>query len=122
VSSATPFADPYVDHFIQQEMLAYNTVGHDEYAAIFKRKNWIEQTGSGHLPEMVRKIADHLMEKGFNESHAIAVAVNAVKKMCRGRLNWQPKGPPPGSAARARACKSFAEWEAKKAEAKARRG
>lgn len=72
---------------------------------------------------MVRRVANHLMEKGFTESHAIAVGVNVVKEMCAtGRATKLPKRPSVNAASHARACKSFAVWEAKKAEARARKG
>ena len=46
----------------------------------FKRKNWVEQTGG--LPRFIKRISKHLRKKGMTESHAIATAVNVVKKMC----------------------------------------
>ncbi|WP_019549834.1 MULTISPECIES: hypothetical protein [Streptomyces] len=79
--------------------------------------NWVEKAGG--LPSYIKRIAKHLQKKGMSESHAIAVAVNATKKMCRtGDLNFPGKqSVNPGS--RAEACAAVASWEAKKAKAKA---
>jgi len=45
------------------------------------KANWVENAGG--LPMFVRRIANHLnAEKGMSISHAIATAVNVVKKMC----------------------------------------
>ena len=84
-----------------------------------RRKNWIEQTGTGHLPRYIKRISKHLRRKGMTESHAIATAVNAAKKMCAsGDVNFPGKqSVNPGS--RAEACKAVAEWEAKKVQARA---
>lgn len=55
-------------------------------------------------------------------SHAIAVAVNAAKKMCAtGDLNW-PGLQNVNAGSRAEACAAVARWEAMKAAAKARKG
>lgn len=89
-------------------------------AAIGRRgKNWVEQTGTGHLPRYIKRISKHLRSKGMTESRAIATAVNVVKRMCStGDLNFKgaqqvnPKS-------RAEACAAVAEWESKKAQAKA---
>lgn len=89
-------------------------------AAVGRRgTNWVEQTGTGHLPRYITRIKKHLMRKGMTESRAIAVAVNVVKRMCAtGDLNFKgiqranPKS-------RAEACAAVAEWEAKKAQARA---
>ncbi|MEU3220034.1 hypothetical protein [Streptomyces sp. NPDC006971] len=80
-------------------------------------KNWVDQQGG--LPSYIKRIAKHLQKKGMDESQAIATAVNAAKKMCAtGDLNFPGKQDVnPGS--RADACKAVAEWEAKKAAARA---
>lgn len=79
--------------------------------------NWVEQTGG--LPKYIKRIARHLRKKGFSESHAIATAVNAAKKMCStGDVNFPGKqNVNPGS--RAEACNAVRQWESKKARAKA---
>lgn len=79
--------------------------------------NWVEKAGG--LPAYIKRIAKHLQKKGMSESHAIATAVNAAKKMCAtGDLNFPGKqSVNPGS--RAEACAAVASWEAKKAKAKA---
>lgn len=79
-------------------------------------KNWVEKTGG--LPRYIKRISKHLQRKGMTQSHAIAVAVNAVKRMCAtGDLNF-PGKQSVNPLSRAQACKAVAEWEAKKAASK----
>ncbi|MEW1679160.1 hypothetical protein AB0O47_38820 [Streptomyces noursei] len=93
-----------------------------------KRKNWIERTTTGHLPRYVRRVANHLMAKGMTESHAIAVAVNVIKKWCRGGaggnpadgLNW-PKEQHVTPKTRAQGCADLAHWELKRSQTKGRK-
>lgn len=70
------------------------------------KKNWVEKTGG--LPEYINRIAKDLMDKGMTESHAIATAVNTVKRWARGGGKVTPK-------TRAKAAAALAEWESKKA-------
>lgn len=42
--------------------------------------NWVEKRGG--LPNIVNRIAKHLVEKGMSCGHAIGTAINAVKKTC----------------------------------------
>lgn len=93
-------------------------VGGKGYAAeATAMKNWIQQTGTGHLPAFIKRIEKHLRGKGMPQSQAIATAVNVVKKMCAGAdgLNW-PGVQKVNPKSRAEACKAVAEWERKKAE------
>src|SRR5690349_18453668 len=85
------------------------------------KKNWVEN--SGGLPMYIRRIANHLhQEKGMTIGHAIAVAVNVVKKMCAtGDLNWKGKQSA-NAKSRAEACSAVASWEAKKAKARVSKG
>lgn len=79
------------------------------------KENWVDRVGG--LPNYIERIAVHLVEKGMAVGHAIAVAVNAAKKMCAtGDVNWPGlQQVNPGS--RGEACAAVAEWEAKKAAA-----
>jgi hypothetical protein len=70
------------------------------------RKNWVDQTGG--LPRYIRMIAHALIRKGMTPSHAIATAVNRVRKLAAGSTNPKVK---------AAAAAAVAEWEAKKAKA-----
>ncbi|MGW3164827.1 hypothetical protein ACWC9Q_18525 [Streptomyces sp. NPDC001142] len=80
-------------------------------------KNWVDQQGG--LPSYIKRIAKHLKKEGMDESRAIATAVNAAKKMCStGDTNW-PGIQQVNAKSRAEACKAVAEWEAKKAAARA---
>lgn len=85
-------------------------------------KNWIEEQGG--LPRYIERIAIHLVnDRGFTVGHAVATAVNAARTWCRtGDVKqWAGfRGINPGS--RAEACAAAAEWEAKKAAARAKRG
>jgi len=77
--------------------------------------NWVEDAGG--LPEYIKRIEKHLEKKGMTESHAIATAVNVVKKMCAtGDLNF-PGAQEVNAGSRAEACKAVADWERKKAQA-----
>lgn len=67
------------------------------------KANWVEKAGG--LPNYIRRIAKHIhSDSGLSISHAIAAAVNRVKKLCA-------KG-------NAQACAAVAEWEKKKASAR----
>lgn len=80
--------------------------------------NWVDDVGG--LPRYIKRIAQHLQRKGMTQSHAIAVAVNAAKRMCStGDVNF-PGRQQVNAGSRAEACAAVAEWERKKAEAKAR--
>lgn len=86
------------------------------------RRNWIQQTGSGHLPRYIKRIEKHLKQKGMTEQRAIATAVNVVKKMCANpgdRLNFPGSQRKVNPKSIGEACKAVAEWDAKRAEARA---
>ncbi len=78
------------------------------------KENWVDRAGG--LPTYIERIAKHLhYEQGYSISRAIAVAVNAVKRMCAsGDVNF-PGKQSVNAGSRAQACKAVAEWEAKKA-------
>lgn len=64
-----------------------------------------------HLPSYIKRIANHLKAKGMSQSHAIASAVNAAKKMCSsGDLNF-PGSQDVNPGSRAQACAAVAEWK-----------
>lgn len=81
------------------------------------KQNWVDKTGG--LPRYIERIASHLhYEKGKSIGHSIAIAVNAVKKMCAtGDVNW-PGKQSVNAGSRAAACKAVASWERKKAQAR----
>jgi hypothetical protein len=84
--------------------------------------NWVEDVGG--LPEYIDTIADAIRRKNpqMSEGHTIAIAVNAVKKMCAtGDINF-PGDQDVNPGSRAAACAAVAEWEEKKARAKADSG
>ena len=82
--------------------------------------NWVDDVGG--LPPYIKRISKHLKKKGMTESHAIATAVNVVKKMCAtGDVNF-PGKQDVNAGSRAEACAAVADWEAKKAKARASAG
>lgn len=84
------------------------------------KSNWVDKTGG--LPSYIERIAKHLhYEKGMPIGRAIATAVNAAKKMCAtGDLNF-PGRQTLNVGSRAQACKAVAEWNAKRAAARAKK-
>lgn len=71
------------------------------------KSNWVEKTGG--LPPYIERIAKHLVaDQGFSVSHAIATAVNTVKRWARGGGDVKP-------ATKAKAAAAVARWEAMKA-------
>jgi hypothetical protein len=82
--------------------------------------NWVDDVGG--LPQYIKRIEKHLEKKGMTESRAIATAVNVVKKMCAtGDINF-PGAQQVNAGSRAEACAAVADWERKKAQAKAEAG
>lgn len=76
-----------------------------------RRDNWVEKAGG--LPSYIERIAKHLhYEQGMTISHAIAAAVNTVKRWARGGGDVKPD-------TQAKAAKALASWEAKKVRAHA---
>lgn len=76
------------------------------------KANWVEKKGG--LPDYVCRIAKHLIAKGMSKQHAIATAINVVKRMCKsGDLNY-PGIQQANAASRAEACAAVARWESMK--------
>lgn len=99
--------------------LDHSSAGHAGLERSF-RKNWVEKVGGFPKHNWIYRAAKHLhADAGMPIGQAIAVAVNAAKKLCAsGDLNFSgTQHANPGS--RAEACAAVAEWEAMKARAKA---
>lgn len=80
--------------------------------------NWVDDVGG--LPGYIRRIANHLIASGMTESHAIASAVNTVKRWARGgKVTAGPGGPNVSAKTAAKAAAAVAEWEAKRIRARA---
>jgi hypothetical protein len=83
--------------------------------------NWVEATGG--LPSYIERIAKHLhYERGFSIQHAIATAVNTVKRWARkgGVVKYNdPNNKKVTTITAAQAAAAVAQWEAKKARARA---
>lgn len=81
------------------------------------KENWVDQVKG--LPNLIERVAKHLhYESKYSIGHAIATAVNWCKKMCSTGRAFGGKVKV-GKRAQAAACKAVAQWEAKKARAKA---
>lgn len=76
------------------------------------KKNWVEEAGG--LPAYIDKIARRLHANGMTISHAIAAAIETVKKWAAGGGNVKPD-------TRAKAAAAVAQWEKMKAAAAAKR-
>lgn len=111
LADAVGDADPQRATVLAEAELLLTLDGDHEW---FKGKNWVEKAGG--LPAYIKRIASHLRkEGGMDESHAIATAVNAAKKMCAtGDLNF-PGHQDVNPGSRAEACAAVAEWDAKRA-------
>jgi hypothetical protein len=72
--------------------------------------NWVQETGG--LPEYICQIARAIKRTGKTTSQAIAIAVSRCKKWAAGADNVD-------ADTRAKAAKAIAQWEAKKAKARA---
>jgi 2'-5' RNA ligase len=110
----TPDVLAWVDH------LAADNTGLPDLVEELARRNWVAKAGG--LPKFVKRIQRHLEAKGMTESHAIATAINVIKKMCANpgdRLNFPGSQKKVNPASIAQACAAFARWEAMKAKARA---
>jgi hypothetical protein len=77
------------------------------------KKNWVDKAGG--LPKYIERIAKHLhYEKGMDIGHAIAMAVNVVKKMCAAGDTNFPGKQNVNAGSRAEACAAVKQWESKK--------
>lgn len=86
------------------------------------KQNWVDRAGG--LPSYIERIAKHLhYEKGMTISHAIATAVNTVKRWCQGGTVSSTSGPTKSqnvsAKTKALACKAVAQWNAKRAKSSA---
>jgi hypothetical protein len=70
------------------------------------KQNWVDKAGG--LPRYIRIVANMFQKRGYDESHAIAAAVQQVKKWAAGGGHVRPQ-------VQAAAAAAIAEWEAKKA-------
>jgi hypothetical protein len=102
--------DIYLDGLQEQfnaEEKVKSSVYPDLERAPGKNDNWVEKAGG--LPKYIERIAKHLhYEKGMDIGHAIAVAVNTVKR-------WAAGGGGVTAKTKAKAAAAVAEWEKKKA-------
>lgn len=81
------------------------------------KQNWVDKAGG--LPSYIERIAKHLhYEEGMTIGHAIASAVNTVKRWCKGGTVSKTGGPEGGqnvtAATKAKACVALTQWNAKR--------
>lgn len=109
-------------------VLAFERLGNEQLAArkatallTLRRHEALGQLakgndGGGPIPKYMKRIADHLMkEEGYDESRAIATAVNAAKKMCSTGDTSLPGKQSVNAGSRAQACAAVAQWEKRNA-------
>lgn len=109
-------AAPIDDMLDEGDLAEIEKVKSSAYPGLDKKpgkSNWVDHAGG--LPSYIERIAKHLhYEQGMSIGHAIAAAVNQVKKWAAGGKNVNPD-------TRAKAAKAVAEWEAKKAKGKVKK-
>jgi hypothetical protein len=110
-----PLQEGEVEHLEEVESAAYP--GLDRSA----KENWVDKAGG--LPSYIERIAKHLhYEKGMTIGHAIATAVNTVKRWCQGGTVSKTGGAEGShgvsAKTKAQACAAVAAWEKKKGGAK----
>lgn len=81
--------------------------------------NWVERHNALPKGSWIRRAAEHLHGKGMPTGRAIAVAVNAAKKMCASGDTNAPGLQQVSAQSRAEACAAVAAWNAARAKAKA---
>lgn len=75
-------------------------------------KNWVEKYNAlGGKTNWIRRVAEHLIGKGFSTSHAIATAVNAGKKTCASGDTNFPGLQQVNPGSRAQACAAVEQWD-----------
>ena len=83
------------------------------------KSNWVEEQGG--LPEYIGEIAEALNKKGMSVSHSIATAVNTVKRWARGGSAAKGQKGSVSKVTQAKAVAALAQWNAKRAAARASR-
>jgi hypothetical protein len=83
--------------------------------------NWVEKYGAlkPKGTNWIRRTAEHLQGKGMAEGRAIAVAVNAARRMCASGDTNLPGLQQVNPKSRAEACAAWLKWKAAAARAKA---
>jgi len=75
------------------------------------RKNWVEEEAG--MPVYMRMVRNALLRNGHDMQSATAIAVNAMKRWAAGGDDVHPQ-------VQAAAAAALAEWDRKRAQAKAR--
>lgn len=114
-------AEPVIDERLLEARAALREVASAAYPGLDRspKENWVDKAGG--LPRYIERIAKHLhYEKGKEIGHAIAIAVNVVKKMCASGDTNFPGKQNVNAKSRSQACAAVAQWEAKKGKSKAK--
>lgn len=85
-------------------------IGDDSPRDLSPKKNWVDQVGG--LPRYIRIVRNALLRHGHSMETATAIAVATMKRWAAGLGNVRPQ-------VRAAAAAALAEWEAKRAKARA---
>lgn len=100
-------------------MLEAKSSAYPDLERVPGKQNWVDKAGG--LPSYIERIAKHLhYEKGMTIGHAIATAVNTVKRWCAGGQVTKSGAHASNvtAATKAKACRAVAQWEAKKGKGK----
>lgn len=80
--------------------------------------NWVERAGG--LPNYIVRIAHHVKAKGHDDRSAIQIAIATARKWCAtGEVYQWPGIQRINLGSRSEACAAIAEWDAKRAAARA---
>jgi hypothetical protein len=80
--------------------------------------NWVERAGG--LPHYVVRIARHVAAKGHTDTDSIKIAIATARKWCAtGEVYQWPGIQMINLGRRSEACAAIAEWDAKRAAARA---
>lgn len=85
-------------------------IGDDSPRNLSPKENWVDKVGG--LPRYIRIVRNALLRHGHTMESATAIAVNMMKRWAAGGGHVHPQ-------VRAAAAAALAEWEAKRAKAKA---
>lgn len=84
--------------------------------------NWVEKYHAlGGPRNWIKRTAEHLKGKGKADGHAIAIAVNAARKMCASGDTNFPGVQQVNAGSKAEACAAVAIWDKAKAQARTMR-
>jgi hypothetical protein len=99
--------DPFVAEFSNHDLVLLAGCSLDEHPS---KSNWVEKVGG--LPEYICEVARGIKRSGKSTSNAIQIAIGTIQRWARGQGDVN-------ADTRAKAAAALAEWEKKRAQAKA---